>query len=597
MKMKVILIITAAIMAVWLPPAAPVAREDAGMAVESVTIEGNRAFTSDELKKLMVTRSGGLFGSNRFRRSVFMDDLSNLQTFYRQNGYLEAVISDTTIVEGEDDENVKLVIRVDEGPVTSVGRITISGNRAFTDSTLLTLFQLEPGEPFRRRVLQEGMIEIATYYADRGYLDASVTPETEMERKANRVFIELLIDEGRQMTISDIQIEGLEKTRPFVIHRELTFEEGEVVSHGKLMKSQKQLYLTGLFQSVRINPAQREGNASGERTVLVKVEEEANSMFSVSAGYGSVEKAMGEIELSFNNLFGTARKAGINLAADFIERRAEISFSEPRTFSTRFTTDLNLFYSFQDQPGFDISRYGGILTVGRKFRENGYVSLLYRHENQKLKNVETLEKPEETEPDIRSMTLRYANDTRDNLFNPGGGWYIDLSYELAGAFLQGTDAFNRAIMNIRWFRSLTRGTVFATSMETGWIDIFGSSGGVPINELFYTGGPNSIRGFEYRMVGPRDAGGNPVGGQFKLIWNLEIRQSIWRWIGVAVFLDVGNVWSRIGDYRFDGIRYAAGPGIRINTPIGIVRFDAGFNPDPGEWENNVHYYIVMGNAF
>jgi len=590
------LIQTAAFLAVCRLPAAAETEEKGGRTVESVTIEGNETFTDRELRKLMVTRPGGLFGSYRFRSSVFMDDLSTLQTFYRQNGYLQAAVIDTVVVEGEK-KNVNLIIRVSEGPVTSVEKITISGNRAFSDSTLLSLFELEPGGPFRSRVLQKGMMEIAAHYADRGYLDASVTPETEIDGKMNRVFIKLLIDEGSQVTISGIQMEGLEKTKPFVIRRELTFERGEVVSHGKLMESQKRLYLSGLFSTVRIKPVKSAGDNAGERSVLVRVEEEMNSRFRVSGGYGSVEKVMGQMEFSFNNLFGTARKAGINLAADFIERRAEVSFSDPRTFNTRFTTDLNLFYSFQDQPGFDISRYGGMLTAGREFRKSGYVSLRYRYENQQLRNVETLEKPDETEPNIRSMTLKYANDTRDNMFNPGRGWYLDLSYELAGAFLQGTDAFNRAVLNVRWFRALTPGTVFATSMETGWIDIFGSSGGVPINELFYTGGPNSIRGFEYRMAGPRDIGGNPVGGRFKLIWNLEIRQSVWRWIGVAAFLDVGNVWSRIGDYRFDSIRFGAGPGIRVNTPIGIIRFDAGFNPDPAEWEDNVHYYIAMGNAF
>jgi len=597
MKDLRILILAAALGPLWGLFAGVPAQEDAEYTVKNLTIQGNEAFSDEELKSLMVTRPGGWFRSTKFRRSVFRDDLASVREFYRQNGYLGAEISDTTVTRNRDERSVKLAIRIEEGPVTTVEGISVFGNRAFSDSTLLSLFELKPGDPFRRRVMQEGMIEIATYYADNGYLDASVTPETGINRQAHRALIDLMIEEGRQMTISDIRIEGLEKTRPFVVRRELEFRKGEVVSHGKLMKSQKRLYLTGLFKSVRIDPVTRTGDSAGERTVMVKLEEEANSRFSVSAGYGSVEKAMGGIEYSLNNLFGTARQAGTRVEANFIERKVEGSFSEPRTFNTLFTTDLNLFYSYQDQPGFDISRYGGLLTFYRQLWDNGHLSLRYRYEDQKLRKVETLKRPDDTEPNIRSITLGFANDTRDNLFNPGRGWFIDIRYELAGAFLRGSDAFNRAVLNVRWFKTLTRGTVLATSLETGWIDIFGPSGGIPINELFYTGGPNSLRGFEYRKVGPLDSGGAPVGGQFKLIWNLEIRQAVWRWVGVGAFLDVGNVWSRIRDYRFDGIRYAAGPGIRLNTPIGIVRFDAGFNPDPGEWEKNIHYYIVMGNAF
>ncbi|MBD3180567.1 MAG: outer membrane protein assembly factor BamA [Candidatus Latescibacteria bacterium] len=597
MKTRTALLLAALIITQWGFFNSLGARENTVWKVESVTIQGNEAFTDEQLRSLMVTRPGGWFRSNRFRRSVFLDDLSSLKEFYRQNGYLSAVISDTTISGNSNEGSVNLTLRVEEGPVTRVEGITIFENRAFSDSTLISLIDLKRGDPFRRRALQDGMIEIATYYADNGYLNASVTPEMAINSQAHRVLIDLMIEEGEQMSISGIEIRGLEKTSEHVVLRELEFKEGQVVSHRKLAKSQKQLYLTGLFKSVRINPVKYPGDSSDRRTMLIEVEEEANSLLSVSAGYGSIEKVMGEVEFSLNNLFGTARQAGMRVQANFIERKVEGSFSEPRTFNTRLTTDLNLFYSYQDQPGFDVSRYGGLLTLGRRIGRDGQLSLRYRYEDQNLRNLETVERPEDTEPNIRSITLGFSNDTRDNLFNPSRGWFIEVRYELAGSFLQGSDAFNRAVLNTSWFKPLTRGTVLAASLETGWIDIFGASGGIPINELFYTGGPNSIRGFEYRRVGPLDTGGQPAGGQFKMIWNLEIRQAVWRWIGAAVFLDVGNVWSRVREYRFDSVRYAAGPGIRINTPIGIIRFDAGFNPDPAMGEDNIHYYLVMGNAF
>lgn len=565
--------------------------------VKSVNIEGNKAFKDDELLKLMVNSPSGWFRSRKYHHSVFQDDLSALDGFYRQNGYLNVEITDTTVSRDRDENHVRIFISIDEGPVTSVEGISILGNRAFPDSTLMAMLKLETGTPFMRKKLQDGMIAIATFYADNGYLDASVTPEIRINEREHRAIIDLIIDEGRQMTISDIEIRGLDKTRDFVVRRELNFKKGEIISHRKLMKSQRQLYLTGLFNSVSINPAKRPGDPEGQRALVVELKEKDSGRFSVSAGYGSIERAMGRVEISFGNLFGTARQAGMRVKANFIERKVEGSFSEPRTMGSRFTTDLNLFYSYQNQPGFDVSRHGGLLTFGRNISSSGHLTLGYRHENQRLSNVEILELPERSKPRLRSITLGLTNDTRDDLFNPSGGWFLDFSYELAGTFLGGTDAFNRTVLNLRCFRSVGLGAVLAASFEAGWIDIYGASGGVPINELFYTGGPNSIRGFEYRKVGPLDAGGNPVGGQFELVLNGEIRKAVWRWIGVAVFLDAGNVWRRIRHCRFDSFRYAAGPGVRINTPIGIVRFDAGFNPDPREGEEKVRYYIVMGNAF
>ncbi len=564
---------------------------------KSIEIKGNHTFDDNRLKAVMVTRASGWFISGKFHPAVFREDLSDLEEFYHQNGYLEAQISDTTITRNREEHTLDISLEIDEGPVTLVEGIALFGNRTFSDSTLLSFLELSRGEPFRLPSLQEGMISIASFYADRGYLDASVTPETKRNREARRVLIDLMITEGEQMTISDIRIEGLVKTKPWVVERELNFRKGEVISHSKLMTSQKQLYLTGLFRSVIISPEKRSGAGPGKRTVVIRVEEKLNSMFTFSAGYGSVEKVMGETELSFNNLLGTGRRIGIRLQANFIERKVEGSFSQPRLLGSRFTTDVNLFLNYQNQPGFDVTGYGGLLTLGRQLQEHSRLMIRYRHENQRLNNVETADPPEELDPRIRSMTLDFSMDTRDNLFNSTRGWFLGASYELAGAFLQGTDAFNRATADVRWFHPLRFNTILATSLKAGWVDILGSSGSIPINELFYTGGPNSIRGFEYRRAGPLDRKGQPLGGKFMLVWNGEIRQSVWRWIGVAAFLDAGSVWRSTEDVGWEGIRYALGPGIRVNSPIGIARLDAGFNPDPREGEDRVRYNFSMGHAF
>jgi outer membrane protein insertion porin family len=565
--------------------------------VESVEVEGNEAFGDDEIRSVMVTRPSGWFSSNEFRPSIFREDLSNVVDFYRQHGYLDAAVIDTSVVRDSSDYDVDITLTIDEGSVTLVEAISFFGNETFSDSILLDLVELEPGSPFNRRALQNGMMAIATFYADRGYLDASVTPQSKINKEVYRVLIDLNVKEGRQMVISDIEIEGLIKTKPFVVRRELLFEQSEVVSYSKLMESQRRLYLTGLFRGVRIEPVKRPADTTAQRTILVQVDESLNSMFSVSAGYGSVEQVMGEVELSTSNLAGTARKLGGRVEANFIERRVESSFSEPRSFGTRFTTDLNLFYSFQDEPGYDVSRYGGHLSIGRKIGRSGHVMLRYRHENQRLTHIDTAEPPEELDPRIRSITLAFSRDTRDRLFNPSRGLLVDVSYELAGAFFQGTDSFTRAVAGARWFYPLRRNTIFATSIEGGWVDVFGREGGIPLNELFYTGGPNSIRGFEYQKVGPLDVQDEPIGGQLELIWNIEIRQGVWRWIGLVAFADVGNVWSKVRYYKFSTVRYAVGPGLRVNTPIGIVRLDVGFNPDQREGEDSYRLQLGMGHAF
>ncbi len=570
---------------------------DSHWTVENLEITGNEAFEDDELKNLMVTRPGGWFKSNKYRPGLFRSDLTNLIDFYQSNGYLGAQVVDTQVTRDTADHNVRIAITVDEGPLTAVEAISLFGNTAFTDSTLYSFIDLTAGSPYNRRILQEGLMAIASLYADSGYLEASVTPRTKVNEDVHRVLIDLVIEEGRQMVISDIEIRGLRKTDTSVVRRELTFARGQVVSYSALGQSQRQIYLTGLFSSVYINPVRQPDDSVGQRTVVVEVGEKKNSIIQVSAGYGSAEKVRGRAEISANNLAGTGRQAGIITEANFLERRVEGAFTEPRTFGTRFQTDVSLLFSYMDEPGFDVSRYGGLLTVGRKFGERSNVLVRFRYENQRLRHINTSDLPEDFDPRIRSITLGFTRDSRDNLFDPSEGWFAQVTYELAGAFLNGTDAFNRAIVGARYFHPLRPRTVLATALEVGWMDIFGGSGGIPIQELFFTGGANTIRAFEYQRVGPLDTLGVPIGGQVRAVGNIEFRQGVWRWIGVVGFFDFGNVWTKVRSYQFNSLRYGVGSGVRVTTPIGIARLDIGFNPAPRGEEDDFEFHLSMGQAF
>jgi len=130
------------------------------------------------------------------------------------------------------------------------------------------------------------------------------------------------------------------------------------------------------------------------------------------------------------------------------------------------------------------------------------------------------------------------------------------------------------------------------------MDFFGASEEIPLNERFYTGGPTSLRGFGYQLVGPLDENGKPLGGQFKIVWNLfELRKAIYKLLGAAAFVDIGNVWTDIGAFRMGDLRPSVGIGLRFNSPIGIVRLDYGVNVDRKEMESQSKLFLSMGQAF
>ena len=566
--------------------------------IKSVSFEGNQNYDDKRLLKLMLSRPSVFLRNSYFYPQILENDIENIANFYHQNGYLEATAISPPVIIDSLAKSAHITITINEGELTRLEGMTVFGNTAFSDSTLLTLVNMKRGEPFRKLDVQDGMMAMISLYAENGYLDATIKPEIKINSEAHLAVVDFIVTEKQSAKISDIKIEGLTKTRPGVVTRELTFSRGETIRYSKLMISQRRLYMTGLFESVFIRPVITDSSSVADRDVLIEVKEGLSSEFTTSVGYGTIDKLRGRLELLTTNLSGTARKAGGSLSASFIRRAAELSLTEPWTLGTRWRTDLNLLYEYLEEPGYDLSRYGGRLTIGRTLNEIIVASISYRHEDSRLKNVESDLQPDNYQPNIRSFILSISRDTRNNLFNATEGSYIEWSNEAAGTFLEGTASFARSILRVKRFSLLDRHTVLASAIEIGWMDNFRNDTEIPLNERFYTGGPNTIRGFGYQLVGPLVDDDVPTGGEFMITVNpIEIRRSLYRFIGGVIFIDAGNVWTTIGDFRFSDFRPAAGTGLRVNTPLGIARLDYGVNLDRRGGESRTKIYFSMGQAF
>jgi len=566
--------------------------------VRSVTFEGNTSYPSSRLGGLMLTRSSRFLAPSRFHSEIFQGDMETLIAFYKQNGFLQARILDTLISLDSVTSKVDISIRLDEGARTFVEGVTVFGNQFFADSVLMRHIGIRKQDPLRRPVIEDAVVTLLHLYAEHGYLDASVTPRVQVNDSLNLALVDFGIQEGVRSCVGSITIDGAKRTRRYVIDRELNFRQNDTIRYSSLISSQRRLYLTGLFESVFVRPVQSSPGDSAARDVRIEVKEKPSSELSFSIGYGTVEKVRGRIELNTSSLAGTARKSGIGLEANFIRQGVALSFSEPWTLGTRWKTDLMIFGRLQQEPAYHAEVIGGSMTIGRKLGPRTSLSLSYRLENTNFSRVDLAAYIEETDPRIRSLTLSLNHDARDNLFDPARGWYVSWTNEIAGSFLQGSSTFARSIVTLKQFRPLGRNAVLGSSLELGWMSSFGDEDEIPLSERFYAGGPTSLRGFGYQMVGPVDINGEPFGGQVKLVWNvLELRQSIFRMFGGALFIDVGNVWMHRENVKLTDLRLNSGAGLRINSPLGIIRLDCGINLDRRADEPRTKVFISMGQAF
>jgi len=564
--------------------------------VKSVEITGNTSFKDRMLYSLMVSRPPSLFNRPEYHEKVFRDDLTVIQRFYGQKGYLNAQIRGQAVRFDSSSMKVYLTVEIEEGPLTTLEGISILGNRIVPDSVLRPLVPLKPDNPMNSGLIEKGTLALLKYYADSGYLNARVTPESRIDDELNRAIVDFIITEGAQQTVDTIKIIGNIRTRPEIIRQELTFSTGETVSYKKLMASQRNLYLSGLFESVFIQP-DHPGADPSMRNIKIELREKQAIEMNSAAGYGAVDRLRGRFEIYNQNWTGRGLKIGLSLRASSIIRSAKAGFTAPRIRGTLWRMDVKGGIHRQKEPGYTVIEPGIRISLGRKLTEQIRFQCSIRSVRAKLSEIRTEAPPADSLSRIRSINYSLIYDTRDNLFNPASGFFLEGTHEMGSAFGYGFGDFHRVIFRLRGYVS-AGGLVAASALEAGWMYAGDGLEAVPLQERFYTGGPSSLRGFEYQRVGPADALGTPTGGSLKLVWNIiEIRIPVWKMTGLALFCDAGNVWKNKHDFENRPLRISPGAGIRIQTPIGVARLECGINISPLPGEEKVRWMFNMGQHF
>ncbi len=572
--------------------------------VASVRFIGNKAFKSSHLGRLLLTQKWRFWAPTRYFPEVFQQDLETLRLFYEQQGYLDARIVNTQVKENPQSNTVNIVIELSEGSLTRVGEITISGNRALGEGELLGKMRTRVGAPFQPPQVREDILDLMRLYAEYGYLEADVRPDIRIDSSQRLAAIRFTVEEKNRFRIGRIRLEGYEKTRPRVIQREITFQPGEIVRYSRLVETQQLLFRTGLFQSVFVTPVPPASGEPDLKDILVEVKESQSTEINASVGYSSVGKLGANAELKSSNIAGLALRAGLDGGIDFQKWGVGASFTEPRLFGTRIRTDLNLRFEQLKEPGYDLTHIVSDLQLSRLLGARSQASLGYKYERAAISRARIEPLPTDLDSDLHSLVLAYALDTRNDLLNPTRGFYADWRNELGQDLPLADPAsvrFNpylRSTGSARGYFPLSPSTVLASALSAGWLTHLATEEVFPLNQRFYTGGPNTLRGYDYQQVGPQDINGTPLGGSLMVVWNVfELRQVLFRILSAAIFLDAGGVWPRLQDFSLSDVRIGFGAGLRLNTPIGVVRLDGALKAERREGESPGAVYLSVGQTF
>jgi len=605
-----------------------------GAFVNRIVIKGNEGISSKDLMRRMRTKEPSffaIFSKPRYSPSLLRRDIAALEAYYHSTGYFEAGVALDRLEYSADQRFVDIHIVVDEGRPTVVSSVRFSSNTLLEHKELRRGLLLSEGKPYNASLLATDVYAIKGKYYDRGYLAVSVQESVRVYDY--RAEITYHVEPGTQVTVREIEVTGNALVKPSVIEKEFTFRRGDVCRFDKLQETKRNLFETGLFTVVDINPINLDPL---ERTVdvRVRVRERRPSYVEAGFGVGNVVGSRVSAEWGTRNLFGTGRtlrgkaeygfdlfrSEGIDfdqLQVENIFWRYDVFFQQRRVFGTKLNFGAETFIE-RDRSVQDVSvrRIGVAVGALRRFGRLTEVTTDF--------SVEDIERQAFGGPVEASAShilgASASRDARDFVLNPRAGIYRIVRLQVAGGILGGKNDFYTASASFQWYDPLVQWAILAVRARVGFGDAYGRSPEVPFENRYFLGGGNSVRGYNENSLGPRatDELGREVvvGGEFLLLTNIEVRHSIpllsrWNFSG-AVFIDGGNVWESASsvsvenfrlaaaaeDVTVDDYRYTVGLGLRYNTPVGPIRLDYGVPIKRDTYnDNSGRFHLTLGQIF
>ena len=247
------------------------------------------------------------FSAAKFNQNKYIEDKEKLLTYYNSLGYRDATIEKDTNYYNKKG-NLLVEIKVDEGRRYYFGNITWRGNTKYTDSTLRNILGIQRGDIYNLETLNtklgkqlssEGG-DISGLYMDDGYLFFRVEPiETRVYN--DTIDYEIRLSEGPQATIRTVNITGNDKTKEYVIRRELRTVPGEKFSRTDMIRSIRELSALNYFNPEKINPNPVPNPDDGTVDINYSLEEKSSDQLELSAGWGGLIGLTGTLGITFNN--------------------------------------------------------------------------------------------------------------------------------------------------------------------------------------------------------------------------------------------------------------------------------------------------------
>ena len=585
--------------------------------IRSIKFVGNEHLDEDDLHAAISTRESAwwrFFSSTDYYDPDRMNyDRELLRRYYLNEGYVDFRVLSAVAELTPDRDDFFITFTVEEGPRYKFGKMNIKSEiKGLDGETLRQYLTTKEGNWYSADQIDKTVNALTTVLGDKQYAFANIVPTPDRHKDTHIVDLTFELKQGERVYISRIDVNGNARTVDKVIRREMQLAEGDPFSATKVHLSEQKLKDLNFFESVKVTPV--DGGQPDRANLKVDVKEKSTGEISVGAGFSSTDGPLGDFNIHESNFMGQGQDARLGVTISGRTRQIDTSFTEPYFLNRDLSAGVDAFHTQtnnQDLSSYDETTSGFSLRMGYPLSQELRQKLNYTFKADDISNVPAgtslfiINQQGATTTSSFGQELDY--DTRDSKLDPTKGFFTHLNTDVAGA--GGSRKWVRVRLGGTQYYPIADKWVVAGTAEAG--EIWGLDGPTLINERFYIGG-DTLRGFEYAGIGPRDTSDpnqDSLGGNRYTRGTLELQTPtpLPPEFGLRgrFFVDAGTLGDAplgqapAGDViaNDESLHLSAGIGVTWQSPFGPVRLDYAQPVIYKSYDKIQHIHFSFGTTF
>lgn len=634
------------------PKAEPLDRNRVGITIKvqegelaritKINIVGNKAFDESKLVGLLSlsepTMWSWLTDADQYARTKLQADLETLRSYYMDKGYADFRILSSQVSISSDKTRVYVNININEGRQYTIGEVKFAGTSVLTEAKMTELLKFKVGDSFARNKITDSTNAIKDKLSEQGYAFAEVEPKPMLDKEKGLASLVIDVNPRNRAYVRRIEVKGNNRTRDYVVRRELRQFEAAPYNLSAVRQSQTRLKRLGFFKTVDIE-TQRVG--ADQVDLVVKVEEMPTGAITASIGYSQVENMLLGFSLSERNIFGTGNNATFSISSSSARKNYDINITNPYFTPEGDSLSAGFFWREIDAAYLFLAPYstntiGGRVMYGIPLSEEDRLnfgvqaerlSIVFQGEDNAgpppgfgyaLKNnlvasdpaiqaqYNNIFKGANSYNDI-SLKSSYVHDSRDEFYFPNKGHYHSSSVSVSTPV--GDLTYYQLDVQQKFYLPVTERSSLSLTGTLGYGKGYGNLDGygLPFFRRYYAGGIQTVRGYEAYSLGQRydyntEGSRRALGGDFLAVasaalnfrpWFIEDSSSM----RLSWFFDAGNVYPDPDKFKADELRLSTGLGFSWITPIGPLTFSYAKPLNPKTIDRTQEFQFTIGVPF